>query len=199
MPDREYLLLSATEPDRSGLVAELTGFIDECGGNVDDSRVVVLGGHAGLMVLVSGEAAVLERLVAGLGSLRERTGIRAAPRRVAARRTSAEERSTRIDIEASALDHEGIIHALADTVRRHGGNILELESSTEAAPMSGEPLLTLHMSVWADPDHGADTLWRELERVAEQEGVELAVCRVPTTDEHQAAVGAERRRTTRPD
>lgn len=199
MADRSHLLLSATEPDRSGLVAELTGFIGEYGCNVDDSRAVVLGGHAGLMVLVSGETSALERLVAGLGALRERTGIRAAPRRVAARRTPADDRSSRIDIEATALDHEGIIHALTDTVRRHGGNILELESSTQAAPMSGEPLLTLRMSVWAsDSEDGADALWRELERVAEQEGVELAVRRVPTTDEHPAAVGAERRRTARP-
>ena len=31
MPDHELLLLSATEPDRLGLVAELTGFIAERG------------------------------------------------------------------------------------------------------------------------------------------------------------------------
>jgi glycine cleavage system transcriptional repressor len=198
--DRGYLLLSATEPDRSGLVAELTGFIVECDCNVEDSRVVVLGGHAGLMVLVSGAPAALERLTGGLRSLRERTGIRAAPRRVAPRRRSAEDQSSRIDIAATALDHEGIIHALADTVRRHGGNILELESSTEAAPMSGEPLLTLRMSVWAPGANvGADPLWHELERVAEQEGVELAVRRVPAAAADPAAVGVERRRTARPD
>ena len=46
------LLLSATEPDRLGLVAELTKFIAEKGCNVEDSRIVVLGGYAGLMALV---------------------------------------------------------------------------------------------------------------------------------------------------
>jgi glycine cleavage system transcriptional repressor len=198
LADRQFLLLSATEPDRSGLVAELTGFIAECGCNVDDSRVVVLGGHAGLMVLVSGTPAALERLVGGLDALRARTGIRAAPRRVAARQTPAGERSSRVDIQATALDHEGIIHALADAVRRHGGNILELESATEAAPMSGEPLLTLRMSVWApESADEAEVLWRELEQVAEEQGVELAVRRAAASGEPPAAVGAERRRGSR--
>jgi UTP:GlnB (protein PII) uridylyltransferase len=57
MAAREYLLLSATEPDRSGLVAELTAFIAECGCNVEDSRIVVLGGYAGIMLLLSGASA----------------------------------------------------------------------------------------------------------------------------------------------
>jgi glycine cleavage system transcriptional repressor len=198
MAEREYLLLSATEPDRSGLVAELTGFIAACGCNVDDSRVVVLGGHAGLMVLLSGEPAELEAVLAGLGALRTRTGIRVAPRRVAARQAAAGAEASRIDVEASAVDHEGIIHALAETVRRHGGNILELESSTEAAPMSGEPLFTLRMSVWApDAEGGAEALWGELERVAEEEGVELAVRRVAPSEGQPAAVGVERRRAGR--
>ena len=54
MSTREELILSATEPDRPGLVAELTGYIAECECNIEDSRVSVLGGHAGLMFLVSG-------------------------------------------------------------------------------------------------------------------------------------------------
>ena len=49
MSEREFLLLSATEPARLGLVAELTRFIAEKSCNVEDSRVVVLGG-AGVVV-----------------------------------------------------------------------------------------------------------------------------------------------------
>jgi glycine cleavage system regulatory protein len=96
-------------------------------------------------------------------------------------------------VEASAIDHEGIIHALTDVVRRYGGNILELESATESAPMSGEPLFRLTMSVWAPGAAGDDALWRELESVARREGVELEVhpaaessARVPVGPERRA-------------
>lgn len=197
----EFLLLSATEPDRSGLVAELTGFIADRGCNVEDSRIVVLGGYAGIMVLISGEPAELQAVLDGLEELRATTGIRALSNRVAGRKVTAGAGAPRVLVRATALDHEGIIHALAEVVRRHGGNIVELESATEPAPMSGEPLLRLGMSVWAPPESAsAERLWRELESVARQEGVDLEIrpaeapppgARVP--------VGPERRAVPRPE
>ena len=134
MSAREFLLLSATEADRSGLAADLTGFIATHGCNVEDSRVVVLGGYAGLMVLLSGDPAEVKAVLDNLEQLREQSGIRAVPRRVAMRRPPPTREPSHHVVEASAIDHEGIIHALTEAVRRGGGNILELESTTEAAP-----------------------------------------------------------------
>lgn len=200
MGAREFLLLSATEPDRGGLVAELTGFIAERGCNVEDSRIVVLGGYAGIMVLLSGEPAELQAVLDDLDALRARTGIRAVPRRVAARRGPSGQAPARIEVEASAIDHEGIIHALTETVRRHGGNIVELESATEPAPMSAEPLFRLRMSLWASADPGSgERLSRELESVARQEGVDLEIRSVPVPDGAAVPAGPERRAVPRGD
>jgi glycine cleavage system transcriptional repressor len=199
MVAREFLLLSATEPDRSGLVAELTGFIAQCGCNVEDSRIVVLGGYAGLMVLISGEPAELRAVLDGLEALRERSGIRVAPRRVRARQPNpAAADAAPLEVQASAIDHEGIIHALAETVRRHGGNILELESATDSAPMSGEPLFRLRMSVQPPASPGAaDLLWEELERVARGDGVDLDVQAVRLPAGVPVPGGPERRKLPR--
>jgi len=196
----EFLLLSATEPDRSGLVAELTGFIAECGCNVEDSRIVVLGGYAGIMVLISGEPAELHTVLEGLERLRARSGIRALANRVAARRATAGAPAPRVLVQATAVDHEGIIHALAEAVRRHGGNILELESATEPAPMSGEPLLRLRMSVWSPGDPGSgERLRQELESVARQEGVDLEIQPAPPAPGEPVPGGPERRAVPRPE
>jgi glycine cleavage system transcriptional repressor len=179
MAAREFLILSATEPDRTGLIAELTGFIAERGCNVEDSRVVVLGGHAGLLFLISGEPAEIAAVVEGREALRERTGIRVAARRVPAAAAEPAEGGVRYTVEASALDHEGIIHAMADLVRRHGANIIELETSTESAPMSGEPLFAMRMTV-ALPAGGAggERLERELEAAALEHSIDLEFRRV---------------------
>ena len=198
MSGREFLLLSATEADRSGLVADLTGFIAERGCNVEDSRIAVLGGYAGLMVLLSGEPAELKAVLDDLEQLRERSGIRAVPRRVAVRRTASELEPSHHLVEASAIDHEGIIHALAEAVRRGGGNILELESATEAAPMSGEPLFTLRMSVrFPDQADQREQLSKELEAVAESEGIELEVHQVQLPSGAPIPHGPERRTVPR--
>jgi glycine cleavage system transcriptional repressor len=197
MPQREFLLLSATEPDRLGLVAELTGFIADRGCNVEDSRLVVLGGYAGLMVLLSGDPAAVQSVLDGLGQLKERHGIRAAPRRVATRWPEVPTAPEMV-VHAVAIDHAGIIHALAETVRRHGGNILELESAAESAPMSGEPLFRLRMSVRM-PDAGSaeSDLWQELERVAAEQGVELEVHPADQPRSGPVVHGPEHRSTRR--
>jgi glycine cleavage system transcriptional repressor len=197
MPEHELLLLSATEPDRLGLVAELTGFIAERGCNVEDSRLVVLGGYAGLMVLISGEPPALQSVLDGLDHLRERHGIRAAPRWVATRRAEISS-APHVVVHARAIDHAGIIHALAETVRRHGGNILELESTAESAPMSGEPLFRLRMGVRLPGASDAETdLWRELETVAAEQGVDLEVHPAPSPDGESVLHGPERRTRSR--
>jgi glycine cleavage system transcriptional repressor len=197
MPERELLLLSATEPDRLGLVAELTGFIAERGCNVEDSRLVVLGGYAGLMLLVSGEPAALRSVLDGLDELQERHGIRAAPRLVATRRPEVPA-APQMVVHARAIDHAGIIHALAETVRRYGGNILELESAVESAPMSGEPLFRLRMGVrLPEPAAAESKLWRELEAVAAAQGVDLEVHPATPPDGESVLHGPERRARTR--
>jgi glycine cleavage system transcriptional repressor len=197
MAQREFLLLSATEPDRLGLIAELTGFIAERGCNVEDSRSVVLGGYAGLMILLSGEPAAVRSVLEGLDQLRERHGIRAAPRRVATRRSDIPA-APQVVVHAQAIDHPGIIHALAETVRQAGGNILELESAADSAPMTGEPLFRLRMSVRM-PEAGAaaPNLLRELERVAAEQGVELDVHPANTSDGVAGLHGPERRAISR--
>jgi glycine cleavage system transcriptional repressor len=197
MSEREFLLLSATEPDRLGLVAELTRFIADRGCNVEDSRVVVLGGYAGVMVLVSGDPAGLKGLLEGLDELRERQGIRLAPRRVAARR-SAQPAAPEMVVHAHAIDHPGIIHALSDIVRRFGGNILELESASESAPQSGEPLFRLRMTVRLPSTAESADLWRELEAAATSQGVELEVHAAPVPNGETVAHGPERRTRPRP-
>jgi glycine cleavage system transcriptional repressor len=198
MPHDEFLLLSGTEPDRLGLVAEVTKFIAEKGCNVEDSKVVVLGGYAGFMILVSGNAAALKKVWDGLDQLREQGGIRLAPRRVATRRAETAS-AAQVVVHASAIDHAGIISALSETVRRHGGNILELESATESAPMSGEPLFQLRMSVRLPETEGAEAeLLRELEAAAAAQGVDLEVHAAPSSEGGPVLHGPERRARTRP-
>lgn len=198
MATPEFLILSTTEPDRAGLLAEVTGYIAERGCNVEDSRLVVLGGYAGLMLLLSGDPEEVQAVIDGLGGLREASGIRAVARRVAAREPQTARAASRMAVRARAIDHEGIIHALAETVRRNGGNILDMETATESAPMSGEPLFTLRMSVALPDGDGGESLMRELQGVAHSQAIELDVQRAELTPGAPIVQGPERRATTRP-
>lgn len=176
MAARERIILSATERDRPGLVADVTGFLADRGCNVDDSRVVVLGGHAGLMLLVSGEPRAVDAVVSELKALEQSAGVRLVARRLGSERDAAAPPSSRYLVRASALDHEGIIHRITDAVYSTGSNILDLETTTESAPMTGSPLLSLRMEV-ALPDGplAEQRLRAALDGVAREEGIDLDV------------------------
>jgi len=176
MDTREHIVLSAMEKDRPGLVAELSGFVARRRCNVEDSRVIVLGGHAVIMFLISGDPAGIALVERELDALERDTGLRAVVRRIehAAEASSAQQPAPSYLITASAMDHEGIIHAIADVVRANGGNIVEMETSTESAPMSGSPLFALRMVITVAERYGSVAKLRgELENLARDEAIDV--------------------------
>jgi hypothetical protein len=89
-----------------GLAAELTGFVADCGCNVEDSRIVVLGGYAD-HASSPGSLPSSRRSPMASGDLSQ-TGI--WHNRVA-RVDHRGPATPRVVVRATALDHEGIIHA----------------------------------------------------------------------------------------
>jgi glycine cleavage system transcriptional repressor len=176
MDTREHIVLSAIEKDRPGLVAELSGFVARRRCNVEDSRVIVLGGHAVIMFLISGDPAGIALVEHELDALERDTGLRAVVRRIehAPEFSSALQPAPSYLITASAMDHEGIIHAIADVVRANGGNIVEMETTTESAPMSGSPLFALRMVITVAERYGSVAKLRgELENLARGEAIDV--------------------------
>lgn len=192
MSAREQLILSTTERDRPGLISELSGFIARNGCNVEDSRVVVLGGYAGLMFLLSGDAAAVSAVENGLAELERETGMRAIARRVesgGAGQPSRPPVPTYI-VTASAIDHEGLIHLITDTVRANGGNILELKTSTESAPMTGSPLFAMRMAITLAERHGSKERLRvALEVLARSEAIDLDLISAEDAERQGLGVG----------
>src|SRR5690349_12466001 len=84
----EHVILSAIGADRPGLVDEVSEFIFDRRGNIEDSRMVNLRGQFALMVLVGGNADVLKKLQADLPTIERQTGLRAEIRVAGAAPTS---------------------------------------------------------------------------------------------------------------
>ena len=51
---KRYYALSAIGQDRPGIVADVAGLIFECGGNLEDSSMAILGNQFALLILLSG-------------------------------------------------------------------------------------------------------------------------------------------------
>lgn len=135
MAMQQYLVVSGLGPDRPGIVAATTRYLTERGANVVDSRAVVLGGEFGLMVLASGAAACVDAVQADIALLQDATGLSYQIRPTVSPEEHRRARALPYRLEANAMDHEGIVQAIAESLFAAGINIVSMETSVRNAPL----------------------------------------------------------------
>jgi glycine cleavage system transcriptional repressor len=170
-----FLVLSALGPDRPGLVAEVTEYLTERGANVEDSRMAVLGGEFGILVLVSGAPERIAAVERDHATLTAGTGLA-----VMLRRTKSPEEHRRAAVipclvTAEAIDQEGIVRAVARALHRVGVNIVSLETTAYEAPVTGSPLFRLEARVDVPQATGIAKVRRAMDEVAEAENLDIDV------------------------
>ena len=67
----QLIVLSIIGTDRKGIVQEISKVILDCGGNIEESRMTVLGAEFAMLLLVSGNWHTLTKLESGLDKLSE--------------------------------------------------------------------------------------------------------------------------------
>lgn len=142
---KDYLVITAAGEDQVGLVEKFSSKITETGCNIEQSRMVVLGGQFAILVLVSGAWNALSKLESQLEPLGTQLGLSLVVKRTRARELS--QPVLPYHVEVVALDHPGIVHNLAKFFSRFGINIEELSTDTYPAPHTGTQMFSVHMEV----------------------------------------------------
>jgi glycine cleavage system transcriptional repressor len=174
-PTEIFLVLSALGPDRPGLVAEITEYLTERGANVEDSRMAVLGGEFGVLILVSGTPEKIEAIERDRAALMEKTGTELLLRRTKSPEDHRRAASIPCLVTAEALDHEGIVRAVARALHGAGVNIVSLETSAYQAPVTGSPLFRLEARVDLPAQVTVGKLRKAMDAVAEEENLDIEV------------------------
>jgi glycine cleavage system transcriptional repressor len=142
----QHAVLTALGADRPGLVDEVTRFIAEHDGNLEDGRMVNLRGQFVMMLLVAAPPAAMQRLRADLPAL-------AAESRVHADLTpAADARPTTgaaipYRLSAWSLDHPGLVQSIAHVLRERDVNIESVETTLQSAPITGAPLFAMEFVI----------------------------------------------------
>lgn len=171
----KYLAIAALGPDRPGLVAQVTSYLTDRGANVEDSRMAVLGGEWGMLILVSGDERQIDSVVLGFPALEKQTGLE-----IRATETESPEEHRRPTtmsyvVTAEAMDHEGIVRAISGALHRMGVNIVALATTTYNAPVTGSPLFRMEAMIDVPRELPVARLRKELDELAQRENVDLAV------------------------
>ncbi|MDF1780270.1 MAG: glycine cleavage system protein R [Alcanivoracaceae bacterium] len=139
------IVISALGSDRPGIVESLTGEILAHNGNILDSRMTVLGGEFAVLMLVSGDEPTLSKLEQDRDTLETRLNLS-----ITIKRTSlpgSRPKALPYRVEVVSLDHPGIVHEIANFFSTRAINIDDLSTGTYAAPHTGTPMFSLHMTL----------------------------------------------------
>jgi glycine cleavage system transcriptional repressor len=140
----DHAIFTALGTDRPGIVDELSQFIFDRGGNIEDSRMVNLRGQFAIMVLVGGKPEVLDRIGKDVPEFAKRSGMSAELRPAAAERPKSEAtKSLPYRLVGTGIDQPGLVHRLAHLLREQNVNIESLETRLTPAPYTGAPMFEL--------------------------------------------------------
>ena len=135
--------------DRPGLVNDLAKLAHDLKLSIEDSRMTVLGGEFAVLMSVSGGGLALSRLEEKLAQLAEANGLAYQFRRTSDR--EGVEGCLPYTVSVTAMDHPGIVYAVASFFSSRSINIHNLDTVTERAPHTGTPLFSMVMEIEVPP------------------------------------------------
>lgn len=143
----ERFAVTAIGRDRPGIVAAISAELLELGGNVEDSRMSILGGHFAVMLIVAlPETAGGEELSRRMTGVAEELGLSATS--VSPVHELAEERARPTHVlSVYGADHPGIVSAVAGALAKRGASITDLQTQVSGAPE--RPLYVMLMEIAA--------------------------------------------------
>jgi glycine cleavage system transcriptional repressor len=141
-----YVVLTTIGEDRPGLVDEVTRFVFERGGNIEDSRMVNLHGQFTIMMLVAGDDTSMGRLQDGLSVLKRESRLHAELHGADFEARAASE-ALPYRLAATAIDQPGLVQPLAHLLAEHGVNIESMQTTLAEAPITGAPVFAMELIV----------------------------------------------------
>jgi glycine cleavage system regulatory protein len=160
--------------DRPGIVEAVSSCASSNGGNWLESRMLHLGGHFAGIARLEVDDRRHAQLVAALRSL-ARNGLDVVVHEAGTPPAPTAPPGPAVTIELVGHDRPGIVREISGALARHGVNVEDLATERTSAPMSGEPMFTARAEVLLPPGLGVATLRHELEQIAADLMVDLAV------------------------
>jgi glycine cleavage system transcriptional repressor len=171
----DYALLTANGPDRPGLVNDISRFILDCGCNIEDSRMAVLGSSFAMLILVNGEKSGIERLLEGAAAAGEKAGLTVTAERSQPPGRGREEGVVPYEIGVYSMDHPGIVEHISRFLAERRINVRALDTRLTHAPITGLPLFSLHATIDVPSTEKIIEVRQGLEAIGLQENLDVEI------------------------
>lgn len=168
---KRFAILTAIGHDRVGIVDDLSTSILDFACNIEESRMALLGGEFVSILLISGTADDVQKLIDKLREVGTRLGLTLQLSNTEMPAVDSESRPYLL--ESVSLDTPGIVHAVTSVLRRHSVNIQDLETETTAAPWTGAPMFVMKARVVVPRSVSVKRLRAELDDLSMQNDLDI--------------------------
>jgi len=154
------LVITALGNDKPGIVNELSKAILEHGGNITESRMMVLSGEFAIMLLVTGNQDNIATINAKLNVIGKNLGLT-----LIAKETQPQDinnKSLPYQVTVVSIDQPGIVYDISDFITSRNLNIEEIETKTYPAAHTGTTMFSLNMTISIPADSSISSLREEL-------------------------------------
>jgi glycine cleavage system transcriptional repressor len=164
-----HAAITAVGNDRPGIVAAISNVLFEAGGNIEDSRMAILGGHFAVVLIVALERGDLDSLERRLQEATAGMDLTIAVRPVAEVTTDAGDGPALI-VRVYGADRPGIVARVSSLLARHRVNIRDLATHVTG----GDPPVYVMLIEGTSESTDVRALEGELAALAAELGVEVS-------------------------
>ena len=173
MSPSAFAVLTALGPDRVGIVDDLSHLVARQGGNIEESKMAILGGEFAVIMLVALAPERLDALAADMGAQEETLGLRLALKPT--RRPEAPLDGRPYVLETVSLDTPGIVQSVTALLKVHAIIIEELETLTQPAPWTGAPLFRMRATLILGPSVSLPQLRADLAQLEAERDLDITL------------------------
>lgn len=171
---KNQLLVTAVGADRPGIVARLSELFVKHKGNMEESRMAILGGEFAAIILVSIPDQNVGALKAEMDAL---TGEGISITVKSTKPLYPERFADQIQCEISlrGADHEGIVYEVSRLLSERSINIQRMDTIVLPSPETAGLLFYMQATVYVPASTRIDELQNHLDEIAKKEKVEIVV------------------------
>jgi glycine cleavage system transcriptional repressor len=167
-----HVAVTAVGLDRPGIVAAVSQVLYDLGGNIEDSRMAILGGHFAMMLIVAiSDDAQPEDLEGALVEPARALELITTVRPIAEAPSGPEPGAPYV-VSVYGADKPGIVARVSQALADHKVNITDLATHVVG---DQEPVYVMVLEVELPPGADADVIGSVLKNLGSELGVDVAV------------------------
>ncbi len=165
---KQQFIISAVGPNITGVVARISKEMHNCGCNVEDSGMKVLGDHFALMIQVTGEGQNLkEELENACERLREKGDLSFALFQPEPSSETTLHPKPNYELRVKGADRMGILYRTSQLLASREINILDLQTSLAPSSDGNPPVFTMKTRILVPNNIDHERLRKDMEALAE--------------------------------